>query len=252
MSKFLVVLSVFSVGMSFGGTCVSGTAASYVALGAGGCTIDMGGNTLLFSNFAFMQNPSGPTVGGSADQINLAPIFTVNTAGLDITPIGTFNAGTTGVNDVELIYIASVVGGANLIDGLNLSITGSADSSNVGGGLAGTDTLTEDFCRGGSLPPGSCPADQGGPLPDFLSITGSASGVTVAHNNTFAATSALSVLKDIQLSGNNGTMASSVTDVKNVVVTVVPEPSMGLVVGLGLCGLGVFRRTRQPNRARVA
>jgi hypothetical protein len=241
----LAAVAVLGAGSSFGAACAAGSAADYQALGAGGCTLNLGSNTLLFNNFTFIQAASGPTVGGSATQINLTPLVTLNTAGFDITPIGAMSASATGVNDIELIFVASVVGGANLISGLNDSLTGSADASNVGGGTAGSVTLLEDFCRGGSLPAGSCPAGQGGTLVDLRSITGPASGVTSSHNNIFAATNALSVLKDLQVNGNNGATASSFTDVKNVVVlTAVPEPSTSLGVGTALLGLGLFLRFR--------
>jgi len=243
----LVVLGSLCSGLSFGAACTTGTAAAYQALGAGGCTVTVGSTSVLFSNFSFIQAAAGVTTGGSATEISLTPLGTANTAGFDITPTGTFNAGATGVNDIELMFVASVVGGGNLITGLNASVTGGAGASNVGGGTAGAVTLLEDFCRGGSLPPGSCPAGQGGTLVDLLTITGPSVGVTVSHSNVFAATSALSILKDLQLSGNNGATASSVTDFKNFVVlsTSVPEPSTSLAVATALLGfafLGMRRR----------
>ena len=239
----VVVISAVSVGLSYGTPCAAGTAASYVALGAGGCTIDVAGQTLLFNNFSFMQNVTGSVVGGSATLINLTPVVIGNTAGFDITPIGAFSAGLTAVNDVELVFVASAVGGASIINGLNDSITGSAGASNVGGGLAGSDTLLEDFCRGGSLPAGSCPAGLGGTLVDLRCITGAATDSTSSHNNTFTPTNALSVLKDIAVTGNNG--GASVSDVKDLVSVVVPEPTIGLLFGMALCGLGLVRRVRK-------
>jgi hypothetical protein len=243
----VILLSLLAAGLSFGAACTTGTIADYQALGAGGCTLAVGSNTVLFSNFSFFQAASGPTSGGSASQISLVPLGTANTVGFDIIPIGTFSAGATGVNDIDLTFVASIVGGANLITGLNASVTGSAGASNVGGGTAGADVLLENFCRGGSLPPGSCPAGQGGTLVDQLSITGPAAGTTVTHSNVFAATNALSILKDLQLNGNNGATASSVTDFRNVVVlaTSVPEPSTSLGVGTALLGLGLFLGMRR-------
>jgi hypothetical protein len=244
----LGALLAITAGLSYGGPCVAGTVADYQALGGTGCTITLGSRAVLFNDFSFIQNASGPTTGGSATQLNLTPIITANTAGFDITPLVTFSAAATGVNDFELIFVASVVGGANAIIGLNDSITGSAGASNVGGGTAGTDTLLEDFCRGGSLPPGSCPSGQGGTLVDFLSITGAGSNVTISHTNSFQATNALSILKDVQLSGNNGAVASSVTDIKNAVVLSTPEPSTSLLVATALLGLGFLRRVRARRR----
>jgi len=241
----LAALVALTAGISFGGPCVAGTVADYQALGAAGCTITVGSRSVLFNDFSFVQNASGPTTGGSSTLLNLAPIFTANTAGFEITPIGTFSAGATGVNDFELIFVASIVGGGNSIIGLNDSITGSAGASNVGGGTPGADTLLEDFCRGGSLPPGSCPSGQGGTLVDFLSITGPASNLKVSHTNSFTGTNALSILKDVQLSGNNGAVNSSVTDITNVVVlTANPEPSTSLLVATALLGLGIFLKVR--------
>ena len=235
-----------SASLSHAGPCVLGTVADYLALAATGCTLDAGSGTILFNNFTFVHNASGPTTGGSSTQINLTPIVTANTAGFDITPIVVFSASATGVADIELTFVASVVGGANLITGLNSSITGSAGESNVGGGSPGVASLLEDYCRGGSLPPGSCPSGQGGTLVDYLSITGPASATIVSHSSTFPATNALSILKDAQLSGNNGAIPTSVTDIQDTIVlsTHSPEPSTILAVATGLLSLGLFRRMR--------
>jgi len=202
--------------------------------------------TLLFNQFAFVQANSGGT-GGASNQINFNPLADANGLGFDIVPTSAFNAGATHVNDVQINFVASVVGGASLIDDLYLSMTGTTGASGVGGGSAGTDILSEQFCRGGTVPPGSCP---GGALTDTLTITGASSGVTVSDTKTFALTSSLSVLKDIQLTGNNGTVPSAVTDVKNQISiqNTVPEPTTVFLLGGGLIALGLVKSRARRQR----
>ena len=186
---------------------------------------------------------SGPGTGGAGGQIDLNPIFDVNGLGFDIFPTlgNPFTAGATGVNDIQLNFVATVVGGANVIDDLFLSMTGSAGAASPGGS-PGTDILSEQYCRGGFVPPGSCPSNGGSPLTDTLTITGPASGSTVQDTKTFALTNSLSILKDVQLNGVNG--CASVTDVKNQIsiVTAVPEPTTALFLGSGLIALGMVKR----------
>jgi hypothetical protein len=245
------LLGMLGAGLLSAATCVSDTAANYVTnfSGTTGCTITSGGVTLLFNQFAFIQANSGGT-GGASNQINFNPLADINGLGFDIVPTTAFTASATHVNDIQINFVASVVGGASLINDLFLSMTGTTGAAGVGGGLAGTDILSEQFCRGGSVPPGSCPAGQGGNMTDILTITGASSNVTVSDTKTFALTNALSVLKDIQLTGNNGSVPSAVTDVKNQisVVSSVPEPTTAFLLGGGLIALGLMKSRSRKSR----
>jgi len=250
MRKFfcLGLLAASGAGLLSAAACVSDTAANYITnfSTTTGCTITSGGVTLLFNQFSFIQSKTGPTTGGASNQINFNPIADLNGLGFDIVPTTTFFAGATGVNDVQLTFVASVVGGANLIDDIYLSMTGSAGPGT--GGPGGTDILSEQFCRGGSVPPGSCPT---GNLTDLLTIPAGSTNVTVSHNNVFAVTNALSVLKDIQVNGNNGS-GSTVTDVKNQisVLNPVPEPTTAFLLGGGLIALGLTKFRSRASRRR--
>lgn len=246
----IAVIGMLGLGRAFGAPCLSETAANYVTnfSGASGCTISSGTATLLFSNFSFIHNASGPTSGGAATQVTLNPLVDANGLGFDILPTSLFSASATGVSDFELQFVASVIAGEHLIRGIYLSITGSAGASGVGGGQPGNDSLYEMFCRGGSIPAGSCPDGQGGTLVDFLTITGPASGVTLSKTNTFQPTSALSVFKDVQLNGINGDALSSVTEVKNQILLTSPEPSALGLTAIGCCAL-IFQAWRRRKLA---
>jgi len=245
----LSLLGTLGAGLLSAAACVTDTAANYVLnFGGGtGCTITSGSTTLSFSNFAFIPNASGPTTGGAATQFNFIPLIDVHGVGFDFVPTSPFTASATGVNDIQINFVATVVGGANVINGLYLAMTGSAGAG-VGGG-PGTDILAEQFCRGGSQPPGSCPAGQGGPLTDTLTITGPQSGVTVQDTKTFTATNGLSILKDMQLNGNNGSSPSTITDLRNQVqIPQVPEPTTAFLLGSGLVALGLVRSRSRKSR----
>jgi hypothetical protein len=245
---FFGLLVVSGVGLLSASPCVSDTAANYVTNfgGTTGCTLTSGGVTLTFNQFSFVHSLSGPGAGGASNQINLNPLVDGNGLGFDIVPTTAFTATATGVNDVQLNFVAIVVGGANSIDDLFLSMTGSAGVGT--GGPGGTDILSEIYCRGGSVPPGSCPVGQGGPLTDTLTIPAGSSGVTVSDTKTFALTNGLSVLKDIQVNGNNGS-GSSVTDVKNQIsITGVPEPTTAFLLGGGLLALGLVKSRSRKSR----
>src|SRR5207302_1743434 len=113
-----LMTSPFIASQASAATCVSGTAASYVALGAGGCTQD----SLLFSNF---------TISGAASTGAVVTAITVNLltgvpgeTGFSFT-YGA-NAGTAGIADVAVTFDVTALNGVSIVDAfalLNATIT---------------------------------------------------------------------------------------------------------------------------------
>src|SRR5208283_5967289 len=109
------------------------------------------------------------------------------------------------------------------------------------------DLLTESFCPGGVAPPPTAPCSGGPVTQDMLTITPSSAG-TVFQTATFSGVSELSMGKDIDAFGNNGSATvTSVEDLFLVQPVSTPEPSVALMWGSGLLGLALLamRRRRQ-------
>jgi hypothetical protein len=244
----LAALTLASTPFLNAAACVSGTEASYAALGAGGCTITSGGVTLDFTGFVLTQAAGAGDSGGTPALLLLTPDITGG-IGFDITDSGTpWSAAATSTNDDDLAYVVTVVGGADILNSMYISETGSAGAA-IGGGSPGTDTITETLCPGGTIPPGSCPSggvSNGG----SLQIVGPASGVTEAQTLSYSLTNSLSVDKDIQigLPGGASTGASSLTDVKNL-LNPVPEPSTYGFLAIACCALIGFKKYQQKKTA---
>jgi hypothetical protein len=243
----IAALTLLGAPLLSAGACSSESASTYVGLGATGCTITFDGVTLNFADFTFTQNASGTGSGGTATSIFLTP-DTTGGAGFDITnPGGAWSANATAVNDDDIQYVVTVVGGADALNGLSISETGSAGA----GFTPGKDTITETWCPGSvTEPAGSCAGAPGGlgySNGGNLQITGPASGVTASQTEAFALTDSLTVDKDIQISGNNG--GASLTDVTNLVTLATPEPSTLGFLAIAFCGLVGFKKYQQKKTA---
>src|SRR5690242_2850835 len=57
--------------------CVSGTLSSYIALGAGGCTV----GPVIFANFTYAADATGGAPQISPDEIKVTPSFTIPATG---------------------------------------------------------------------------------------------------------------------------------------------------------------------------
>ncbi len=228
-----------------GAACISGTAASYVALGSTGCTIN---GTWTFSNFSFSDTASGintPSGGLTNTEETITPLG-IGGVGFSFTPTVPWGASGGGVTDVELIYKVTFTGN---ITSIFQSITGSVDPSNPPSG--GFDDITDDYCPAGTLPPGSCAGVQ---LLDTKLKTGTvATPATATGTATFAATSVLSVLKDVSANSagfpGSADAITSFTNCFNGTCSAVPEPGSsglaGLGLGLGLIALGSVKLRRR-------
>ncbi len=228
-----------------GAACVSGTVASYVALGATGCTIN---GSWTFSNFAFRSFAAGvttPSGGMTTTDETIAPLSGLG-VGLDFTPTVPWTATGGGNSDVEIQYIVAFTGN---ITSIFQSIFGSIVPDPSGGFL----NITDDYCPGGTtLPPGGCAA--GVQVLD-TNVLSSTPGGTASNTASFAAVHSVAVLKDTSTDSTgfpgSSDAITAYTNCFNGTCTpssTVPEPGSsglaGLGLGLGLIALGSVKLRR--------
>lgn len=189
-------------------TCVDGTLASYIALGANGCTL--GTNTL--SGFHILSGQASATP--------------IDPGMISITPLGgvpdpeftaAFNATASTGMLAEAIFTYRISG--NLYSGSSINLAGSLATND------GTVTDVQNFCAGGTFGQ------------DGLSNCTGAPGTLIVVNSgkdqaTFPSTAFLNVTDDFTLDGGASGSASggSITDR----FTAVPEPLTFLFTAMGL------------------
>jgi hypothetical protein len=224
MKRYLILISAVmaTAGLSSAGPCGNGSLASYIALGAGGCTI--GSNTL----FGFQ------TVSGTAGATPIA------TSALAITPFGGatsfgFTAAltqTAGANSLlETIFTYQISG--NSYTGSSIALAGSSETGD------GAVTDIQNYCAGGTFGPDGvtgCTAVMGALV--------TLDGIQQTDSASFAGVSLLSITDDFTLDGGLGGSASggSFTDQFTArSVSAVPEPFEFSLMGLGLGLVFVLR-----------
>jgi hypothetical protein len=215
----LIAAALVSLAMTAGsaaanaGACVTGTLASYEALGTTGCTI----GDMTFFDFGWT-----PTETSGAN----APSATIETAtphgfGFDFN--GLFYAtGADTSADAILSYTVKTTDGADTIDMATLLALGTGTTN---------DGVTEALCVGGLLtacPPGSNRS---------MAVTGNG----VADSVSFPGVNEVDVRKDISTIGSSlGT--ETLSSVTNIVDQPVPEPTSLAILVVSLLGLVAFRR----------
>ena len=228
MKRLLIMISAVmaAAGLSSAASCGNGSLASYIALGASGCTI--GTNTL----FGF-QTVSG-TTGATA----------VATSALAITPFGSttsfgFSAGTTQTAAanvlLESIFTYRVSG--NSYTGSSIALAGSSETGD------GAVTDIQNYCAGGTFGPNG--------VTGCAALTGALvtlDGIQQTDSASFGGVSLLSITDDFTLDGGLDGSASggSFTDQFTArSVSAVPEPFGFSLMSLGLglvLALGALRR----------
>lgn len=223
MKRLLITISTVmaAAGLSSAATCGNGTLASYIALGANGCTI--GSNTL----FGFQ------TVSGTAGATTIA------TSALAITPFGGttsfgFTAAATqtaGANSLfESIFTYRISG--NSYTGSSIALAGSSETGD------GAVTDIQNYCAGGTFGPDGvtgCAATPGALV--------TLDGIQQTDLASFAGVSLLSITDDFTLDGGLGGSAAggSFTDQFTArAVSAIPEPFGFSLTGLGLGLVLVF------------
>jgi hypothetical protein len=217
MKRFALTIAavIATAGLSSAATCGNGSLASYIALGAGGCTI--GGNTL----FGFQ------TVSGIAGATPIA------TSALAITPFGGstsfgFTAAltqTAGANSLfETIFTYQISG--NSYTGSSIALAGSSETGD------GAVTDIQNYCAGGTFGLGG--------VTGCAAVTGALvtlAGIEQTDSASFTGVGLLSITDDFTLDGGLGGSASggSFTDQFTArSVSAVPEPFGFSLMGLGL------------------
>jgi len=218
MKKTLLLVALLLVMRSTGwaSNCTVGTLSSYLALGAGGCTLD----NKTFTHFGY----SG------------AGTFPIPASEITVTPCPSSLCSATGVLPGEEGFVFNAawqVGPGQTLDSL-ISFTVTSGTSIVDAFLAGAGMSA----GGGGL------ASVAETLGNGESLTVS----TVGHSSdsvTFPGVTSLTVLKNIALSGGAG--AARISDVANG-FSQTPEPGSLLLLGSGLLGLAGLARRRRSSR----
>jgi hypothetical protein len=231
-----MALSLFTASATPLPTCPNASSlATYIATygGSSGCQI----GDKIFSNFSY----NGPSAsgGGTAPSPSGITVDTINGTNsifpgdIGLSFDGTWNAPSGATADGNINFEVTVVNGANEM----ITDAGIVQSGGVtGNGLA---EVTENGCSGAVYP---CTQTWG--------VVTVQSGQTnnFANDQIFSPTGTISVTKDINVIGNNGT--ASITTVIDVFSqTAVPEPrTVSLFLGLALFGGLALRKKFQSAR----
>lgn len=192
------------------------------------CAID----NVLFSNFSYSPSASPSGISIPASGIEVTPLLTLGDEGLKFTSgwgVKTQSDGSSSFQDSAISFTVSTVNGALSLTDLSLGFNGDFTGT-------GTTRVNESFCPGGAV----------------ATCAGGASVVSVTNpplnlnspNIVFAhPVSTLGITKDIFVSsGTNGTAGASIVT-NNFSNGAVPEPATCLMIGGGLLGIGLLRRS---------
>jgi hypothetical protein len=199
------------------GVCSVGTLASYVSLGAGGCTI---GNNTLYDFKVFTSGTAGATELSKA-LVSLTP----SGGNYDPTLALTVNQTATATAELETFFTYDIKG-TSLV-GAFAALSGSSET--VDGAVSGI----ENYCLGGSFGPDGvdgCPGASG----SLVTLD----GIQNTDSAGFSKVSFINVTNDFTLDGGTGGTASGGTFSDSFAA--VPEPVSVALTGLGLMLAGLW------------
>jgi len=227
---FLAALLVIVPAATAAPTACSMTSLDNYLAASFSCTID----NLLFSNFSYSPsaNPSGIAIPASG--IEVTPLTMLGDEGLKFTSgwgVKTQSDGSSSFQDSAISFTVSTNDHSLNLTDLSLSFNGDFTGT-------GTTRVNESYCPGGAV--STC---AGGA--SVVSVTNPPLNLT-SPNIVFAhPVSTLGITKDIFVaSGTNGTAGISIVT-NNFSNNAVPEPATCLLIGGGLLGLGLLRRSRR-------
>ncbi|HEX3682295.1 MAG TPA: hypothetical protein VHU83_07105 [Bryobacteraceae bacterium] len=204
---------------------MSGTLATYIGLGSGGCTI--GQNTL--NDFRTISGIAGATPISTAD-VSISPL------GGNLNPGITASVSqVTGANSqLDLLFTYQISGASYVADSITLA--GSSETAD------GAVTDIQNFCAGGAFGPDGV-SDCAGLAGSLLTLD----GVQNQDSTALGPASFIGVTDDLTLDGGLMGSASggSITDR----FSAVPEPFGYFLTGLGLA-LGLAAKLTSAGRNR--
>lgn len=208
--------------------CVTGSLASYIALGSGGCMI---GSNLLsqFTDSSFLAGATAIAPGA----LTVTPIGGTTNPGIVVSASVTANAGQTF--DALINYL--IAGNTFTSDTITLSNAGATGNGAV--------TDIQNFCQGGNFSGPTfvtgCPGGQGPGSPLVVLGNGSAQ----ANLSTFS----LGVTHNLTIdSGGAGTASGATVTDQFAAIAGTPEPGTYVLTALGLA-LAVGRKIRAHSKA---
>jgi len=225
MRPVLLVVSgalLIALNLSGASACMDATLASYIGLGAGGCTI--GTNTL--DAFQIVSGTAGATEISPAD-------VAIHPSGGELDPELTVSVDRAAAANtlVELIFSYQIAG--NQFSGSSITVSGSSETGD------GAVSYVQNFCAGGVFDSAfNCSG-----LPGTLIAV---DGVQNHDSATINPTNPLVQIDDFVLDGGLAGSAAGGTFTDRF--SAVPEPFTFLLTGLGLA-LGI---AIQSSRARSA
>jgi len=231
-SFFIVLLAFAGSALAFSSPCAIGSLASYITLGASGCTV--GSNT--FFDFATVSGISRATE--------------IPTSSVSVSPLGgSFDPGLTVTVNVsasadtlfEAIFTYRITGGSYTANAISLS-----NSSQTGDGAV---TDTQNFCAGGTFGPDGVTGCTGKP-----GALVAVNGVQNSDSAQFTSVSLLSITDDFVIDGGTAGTANGGTFTDRF--SSVPEPSSAFLLTIATAvavslKFGQKRGDRPGNKEEV-
>jgi len=227
MRTFLLsgCLALLSCAASFGSPCFPGNLQTFVNLGAAGCQLE----SVQFTNFTILP---GDTIATPIDLVQVQ----VTPSGVALNPmlLFTLDRSANAGEEFESFFRFSASG---FLTGASIGLT----SPRAAGDGAVTALL--DVCPNGSFSgsaPLGCPTS-----PASLLVFAIDQSSLLSDSASFSVSRSVDVFVDLTL--DSGRTGSATLNSATVGFSTVPEPSAGVLVGLGLAALGVLQARRRKS-----